>query len=50
VAFGALAVGAAGCFELNEPQVDSHLDFFAAVTAGDEADLKLVGLEFPVIK
>ena len=50
MAFGAFAVGATAGLELDEPKVDSHLDFFAAVVAGDEADLKLVGLEFPTVE
>ena len=50
VAFGAFAVGSSGRLELDEAQVDAHLDFFPAVVAGDEPDLKLVRLEFPTVE
>ena len=50
MAFGPFAVRASGGLELDEAQVDAHLDLFPAVVAGDEADLKLVGLEFPTVE
>ncbi len=50
VSFGAFAVGAAGRLELDQAQVDAHLDFLAAVFSGDEADLELVRLELPAVE
>src|SRR5690348_5844613 len=50
VTFRAFAVGSAGQFHLDYPQIDAHLDFLLAVVAGDDAHLKLVRFELPAVQ
>jgi len=49
-AVGALAVGAAGELHLEEAEVEAHLEFFAAVEAGDFADVDGAGFVVPALE